>query len=96
MLKNSPHIRNFEEVLSNAATLALFDEAIQKPEVEAKINEHCPNIKNEPIHCADNVKKGIKDAGKFLGETLKTLGGYISVGINKAGNYFEGKIDETG
>lgn len=66
----------------------MFDEAIQKPEVEEKINEHCPNIKKEPIYCADNVKKAIKDAGKFLGATLKTLGGYLSQGINKAGNYF--------
>lgn len=40
------------------------------------------------------MKKTIKEAGKFIGAAFKTIGGYLSQGISKAGSYFEQKIDE--
>jgi hypothetical protein len=66
------------------------------PEIKAKIQEHAPNVEKEAIYCADQVKKTIKEAGKFLGNAFKTIGGYLSQGIKMAGDYLENKIDGSG
>ena len=42
------------------------------------------------------MKKTIKDAGKFVGSAFKAIGGFISQGVQKAGNFIEEKIDGTG
>lgn len=44
ILKSSPHVHNFEEVLANAATLMDYSEGVMNPEIGERIEQHCPGI----------------------------------------------------
>ena len=44
IIKSAPYLHNFEEILSNAATLLNYEEAVKNEVVREKIMLHCPNI----------------------------------------------------
>jgi hypothetical protein len=94
LLKNDIHVHNFEEAISNAAVLLPFAEAIQNPDFQLKVQEHCPGVEKEPIYGADKIKSTIIGAGKLLGSTLNTIGDYLASGVNYVGEFLNNQLPE--
>jgi hypothetical protein len=92
LLKNSPQINVFEEILANAAVLTSYENAMMDPSISSKIEDSYPNIAKEQIFFPDKVKEAISTTGKFLSSAFTVIGGYMKVGIEKAGSYINEKI----
>lgn len=94
LLANSPHIHALDEILSNAARLIDYSTAIEREEIKASITKHCPKLETEQIYYPDVIKKGITLSGKALNSAFTALGGLLSAGVSKVGNYLNEKISE--
>ena len=92
LIKNPETIHNFQEVITNAAVLLTFEQAISNAEFKAKIDEHCPGIEKEAIQGADKIKSTIKQAGKIIGFGFKALGNFLAGGVHTVGEYLGQKI----
>lgn len=67
---------------------------MEVPEIKALVEQHYPTIATEQIFCPDNVKKFISESGSFLNKAFTALGGYLKIGVQKAGNYLDSKVSQ--
>lgn len=93
MAANATTLHNLDEILSNSSNLLSLEEALQNPDLKAKIETHCPpNIGKEAIHEADQIKATIKTAGQALNAGFKYLGSLVAQGVNYVGEFIDKKV----